>query len=81
LHKLAENCGFNVVELMELNRVGTVAWFMNGRLMRRRKFGLFQIWALNLLTPILRVIDSFVPLPGLSLIAVLENQPPTLARP
>jgi glycosyltransferase involved in cell wall biosynthesis len=80
LHKLAENCGFKVLELMELNRVGTVAWFMNGRLMRRRKFGLFQIWALNLLTPILRAIDSFVPLPGLSLIAVLENQPPALAR-
>lgn len=49
LSKLAEDCGFNVIELIELNRIGTLAWFLNGRVMRSRAFGLFQIWALNVL--------------------------------
>ncbi len=47
--QIAEDCGFNVIELIELNRIGTLAWFLNGRVMRRRAFGLFQIWALNVL--------------------------------
>jgi hypothetical protein len=48
------------------------AWWLNGKLLRRRSFGLFQIWTLNLLTPIFRRIDRFLPFPALSLIAVLE---------
>jgi glycosyltransferase involved in cell wall biosynthesis len=72
LSKLAEDCGLNVIKLIELNRIGTLAWYLNGRIMRRRSFGLFQIWALNFLTPIFRLVDRFVPLPSLSLIAVLE---------
>jgi hypothetical protein len=61
-----------VKELHRFNRIGTPAWWLNGRLLRRRSFGLFQIWALNLLTPIFRRIDRFLPFAPLSLIAVLE---------
>jgi SAM-dependent methyltransferase len=74
LSKLAEDCGLNVVKLIELNRIGTLAWYLNGRIMRRRAFGLFQIWALNVLTPLFRLVDNFIPLPSLSLIAVLETK-------
>ena len=75
LRALAENCGFAVRELLEFNRVGTIAWFLNGRLLQRRTFGLFQILMLNALTPILRLIDGLLPVPPLSLIAVLERMP------
>ena len=74
LRKLAEDCGFVVKEIIEFNRVGTPAWFVNGKLLRRRVFGLFQIWMLDLFTPVFRVIDPFLPFPGLSLIAVLERR-------
>jgi hypothetical protein len=55
--------------------VGTPAWFLNGKILRRHTFGLFQIWMLDLLTPVFRRIDPFLPFPGLSLIAVLERKP------
>jgi hypothetical protein len=61
-----------VKQIREFNRTGTPAWFFNGKILRRRGFGLFQIWMLNWLTPLFRIIDPFLPVPGLSLIAVLE---------
>ena len=71
LTRLAEDSGFVVEKMIQFNRVGTPAWFLNGRILRRRVFGLFQIWMLNLLTPIFRVIDRMLPFPPLSLIVIL----------
>lgn len=73
LQKVAEDAGFVVQDMIEFNRIGTPAWFFNGRVLRRRYFGLFQIRMLDLLTPIFRKIDRFLPIPGLSLIAVLRR--------
>jgi SAM-dependent methyltransferase len=73
LRQVAEDAGFLVRDILEFNRVGTPAWFLNGKILRRRTFGLFQIWVLDTLTPLFRKIDSSLPFPGLSLIAVLER--------
>jgi glycosyltransferase involved in cell wall biosynthesis len=73
LQKLADDSGFVVKEMIEFNRVGTPAWYLNGRILRRREFGLFQIWMLNLLTPVFRAVDPIFPFPPLSLIAILEK--------
>jgi hypothetical protein len=59
--------------MLQFNRFGSIAWFLNGKIMRRRVFGLGQIWILNMLTPILRRLDAVLPLPPLSLIAVLQQ--------
>jgi glycosyltransferase involved in cell wall biosynthesis len=72
LRSLAADCGFEVVRVLEFNRAGTIAWFLNGKIMRRRTFGFAQILSLNLLTPVLRRIDRLLPWPPLSLIAVLS---------
>ena len=72
LANLARNCGFEVRDILEFNRVGSAAWYLNGRLLRRRSFGLGQIWVLNLLTPVMRRLDAILPLPPLSLIGILE---------
>ena len=71
LTDLAEVCGLEIKSLIEFNRTGTIAWFLNGRILKRRSFGIFQIWALNLTTPLLRHLDSLLPIPPLSLIAVM----------
>ena len=81
LRALAVRCGFEVRALLEFNRVGTIAWYLNGRILRRRTFGLFQILLLNALTPLLRLVDGVLPVPPLSLIAVLERIPVATARP
>lgn len=73
LRKVAEEAGFVVREVFEFNRIGTPAWFLNGKIMRRTTFGLFQIWMLDKLTPFFRIIDPILPFPGLSLIAILER--------
>jgi SAM-dependent methyltransferase len=73
LQKLAMDCNFVVKEILDFNRFATPAWFLNGKILRRRMFGLIQIWILDLLTPLLRIIDRFLPFPGLSLIVILED--------
>ena len=73
LAALASECGFTIARMIEFNRIGTLAWFFNGKILRRRSFGIGQIWLLDLLTPLFRRIDAMVPLPPLSLIAVLER--------
>ncbi|MET0555785.1 MAG: glycosyltransferase [Vicinamibacteria bacterium] len=72
LRTLAAAAGFEVEQIVDFNRPGTLAWFLNGKLLRRRTFGLVQIKLLNLLTPLFRLVDGGVPLPALSLIAVLR---------
>jgi glycosyltransferase involved in cell wall biosynthesis/phospholipid N-methyltransferase len=70
LRKLAADAGFEVEQVLPFNRVGFPAWWLNGKLMKRRTFGLFQILALNALTPIFRLVDRALPFPPLSLIAI-----------
>jgi hypothetical protein len=59
--------------MVEFNRVGVIAWWLNGRVLRRRTFGLSQIKVLNVMTPIFRAVDKVLPLPPLSLIAVIKK--------
>ncbi len=72
LRRLAAEAGFEVKELVRFNRVSSLPWFLNGRILRRRHFGLLQIKMVNWLTPLFRLLDRVLPLPPLSLIAVME---------
>jgi glycosyltransferase involved in cell wall biosynthesis len=73
--RLAEAAGFQVETVLSFNRFGTVGWLLNGRILRRRNFSLLQVKALNLLTPIFRMVDRVVPLPPLSIIGILRRAP------
>ena len=79
LRQVAEKAGLEVERILDFNRTGTAAWFLNGKLMRRRSFGLLQVKLLNLLTPLFRLVDRFVPLPALSLIAIMKRSAPASA--
>jgi SAM-dependent methyltransferase len=71
---IAQEAGFDVERVLKFNRPGVVAWWLNGRVLRRKTFGLAQIRLLNLLTPIFRVLDPWLPLPPLSIIAILRKR-------
>ena len=73
LTDLVERAGFHLEHMLEFNRIGVIAWWLNARLLRRRSFGFWQIKLLNTLTPVFRVLDKFLPLPPLSLIAVISK--------
>jgi glycosyltransferase involved in cell wall biosynthesis len=70
---LARAAGFEVERIVPFNRIGSLAWWLNGKLLKRRTFGLLQIMALNALTPAFRRIDHALPFAPLSLIAVLRS--------
>jgi glycosyltransferase involved in cell wall biosynthesis len=81
LRALAAAAAMEVETVLHFNRVGTPAWWLNGKLLRRRGFGLGQIMALNALTPVFRKVDRVLPFPSLSLIAVLRRAPATAGAP
>jgi SAM-dependent methyltransferase len=74
LAAVAQQAGFHVERILKFNRPGVAAWWLNGRILRRKTFGLGQIRMLNLLTPIFRFLDSWLPLPPLSIIAILRKE-------
>jgi len=73
LRAVAEQAGFAVQDIVHFNHVGVPAWWLNGKLLKRRKFGMSQIFALNTLTPVFRRIDQHLPCEALSLIAILTK--------
>jgi glycosyltransferase involved in cell wall biosynthesis len=71
---VAEQAGFRIEQVLKFNRPGVPAWWLNGRVLHRRTFGLGQIRMLNVLTPVFRLVDSWLPLPPLSIIAILRKE-------
>jgi glycosyltransferase involved in cell wall biosynthesis len=73
LKDVSQRAGFAVEQILKFNRPGVLGWWLNGKVLRRRTFGLAQIRLLNILTPLFRLVDSWLPLPPLSLIAILKK--------
>jgi len=73
LERLAGKAGLRVAHVGGVNRAGSAAWWINARLLRRRQISLFQMKVLNLATPLLRAIEPLLPLPSLTLFAVLQK--------
>ncbi len=73
LSALAAKAGLQVEAILAFNRAGSLAWWLNSCLLRKKSIGLLQIKMLDWLTPLLRRIDSWLPLPPLSWIAILKN--------
>jgi SAM-dependent methyltransferase len=76
LSRAGEQAGFRVCEVRQFNRAGTPAWWLNGRVLQRKTIGIWQIKLLNLLVPVLRRVDRWLPFPALSLMIVFENKSP-----
>jgi len=70
--------GFKVEEVLEFNRVGSPAWWWNGKVLKRTTFGLWQLKVLNTLLPLIRPIDRFLPFAPLSWIVILKNDGQTV---
>ena len=65
------------VSITAFNRACSLPWWISGRILRRRRFSLLQVKWVNWMTPILRMLDPYLPLPPLSLIAVIEKLRPS----
>ncbi|HVB98235.1 MAG TPA: glycosyltransferase [Candidatus Dormibacteraeota bacterium] len=78
LAALGRAAGFELEQMMPFNRAGVLAWWLNGKILGRRTFGLWQIKTLNGLTPLFRRLDRWLPWPSLSLIAIFRKPVPVV---
>jgi 2-polyprenyl-3-methyl-5-hydroxy-6-metoxy-1,4-benzoquinol methylase len=62
--------GFKSLEIIDFNRASRPGWFLNSRVLRRRRLSRVQLYVFDLLVPLLRRIDDKFPWPGNSLIAI-----------
>jgi glycosyltransferase involved in cell wall biosynthesis len=76
LHMLAEKAGMRCVSIVPFNRACSLPWWLAGRVLGRGHFTLLQVKTVNWITPIVRRVEPYVPLPPLSLIATLEKVQP-----
>lgn len=62
--------GFRVDTIFDFNRVSVPGWWLNGKLLKRKRFSRVQLKCLDLAMPLLSRIDRIWPWQGLSLIAI-----------
>ena len=68
-----EAVGFKIIFLTYFNRIGILGWFLNSKILRRKRLPSFQLRIYNFLVPLLK-LEKFFPLPfGISLLAVAEK--------
>lgn len=78
LKSLLLGSGFRVEKLQYINLIGVVAWFVSGKVLRRRSLGRAQVLFYDrMIIPWLRRLESLVPPPiGQSLVAIARKQTP-----
>jgi glycosyltransferase involved in cell wall biosynthesis len=62
--------GFEVVSQRDFNRLGTLGWYVSGRLLHRDHLSPGQMKTFNRILPLVRLIERIPGLPALSTIAV-----------
>ena len=65
-----EAAGFRVQQILHFNRVTRPAWFLNGRILRKQTFSVFQLRIFDRLVWIWRTVDGLLPWKPVSLIAI-----------
>jgi SAM-dependent methyltransferase len=72
---LANAAGMVVRQILPFNRVSSIPWWIGGRLLHRGGIDGLPLKALDVCAPVLRRVDGLMPLPSLSLIAILTRPP------
>ncbi len=74
LKEAGEKAGLALEKMIMFNRLGTLGWFINGKILKRKHFSLLQITFLNMIVPVLRLLDKIPLIAPLSLIAVFVKR-------
>ncbi len=62
--------GFHIEKIIPFNRATYPGWILNARILRRRTLSTTQLRVFDLLVPLWRQVDAYLPWPPASLIAV-----------
>jgi glycosyltransferase involved in cell wall biosynthesis len=74
--ELKDKCkraGFEIDRIFSFNRVGVWPWFLNSRILRRKRFNRIQLKFFDNMVWLWRRIDRLWPWPGLSLICIARK--------
>ena len=74
--------GFEIARIHHLNKFGTPAWLLHGRLLKRKHISKLTLKLFDKSVWIWRRLDALLPWHGLSLIAIahVPGQPPDHVR-
>ena len=70
VERLLTDAGFRIEKVFDFNRVSVPGWWLNGKLLRRKKFSRLQLKIFDLAMPILSRIDPIWPWSGLSIVGI-----------
>jgi len=62
--------GFRVEKIFDFNRIAVPGWWMNGKVLGRKRFSRLQLKAMDMAMPILRRLDRIWPWRGLTIGAI-----------
>jgi SAM-dependent methyltransferase len=68
--------GFSVERIFGFNRITRPGWYVNGRILKRKGFGRFQLWIFDRLVWLWRRIDQLLPWKPVSLVAIALKRAP-----
>lgn len=68
-----EAAGLELEHVQDFNRFSVPGWWLNGRVLNRRRFSRWQLKVLDVAMPVIRRVDSLLPWPGLGLVAVARR--------
>jgi glycosyltransferase involved in cell wall biosynthesis len=70
LEQALGGAGFRLEQVFDYNRVAVPGWWLNGKLLRRKKFSRVQLKVMDTLMPLLKRVDRVWPWSGLNLVAI-----------
>ena len=70
LRNSLEKAGFEVEKIFDFNRISVLGWWLNGKILKKSSFSRIQIKILEMLMPVIRRLDRFLPYRGISVIGI-----------
>ena len=62
--------GFNIVMKQRTTKLGSIGWFVSGRILGRRHLSPRQMIWFDRLLPVAKILEYLLPIPGMSLTMV-----------
>ncbi len=75
LRALLDKHGFEVERLSQLNKIGTLGWWLYGKALRRKRISKVMLKMFDKTVWFWRRVDGLMPWPGLSLVVVARKSP------
>ncbi len=65
--------GLELERAFSMNRAGVPGWLLNGKLLKRKVLGRYQLRLFNSLMPLVRLVEPVLPWTGLSLVVIARR--------